>query len=86
MSGLWWLQDGWGAARCACGVNIQQSGGDPDWGECYECKVKNSSSQASNNIGPTEDDYCEMGGHPIQGNGSCYCGKFIQKFTTVEAQ
>ncbi len=34
---LWWLEPGWGSARCACGVNIQQSGGDPDWGECYEC-------------------------------------------------
>ena len=33
---LWWLQPGWGDARCHCGRNIRASGGDPDWGECYE--------------------------------------------------
>lgn len=34
----WWLQPGWGDACCAdCGVNIQSTGGDPDWGRCYEC-------------------------------------------------
>lgn len=35
---LWWLQPGWKAAMCGrCGVNIWDSGGDPDWGLCAEC-------------------------------------------------
>ena len=35
---LWWLQPGWTAALCgSCGVNIWNSGGDPDHGVCYEC-------------------------------------------------
>ena len=34
---LWWLQPGWTDTRCSCGTNIWKSGGDPDWGECYEC-------------------------------------------------
>jgi len=39
MSSLWWLEPGWTSATCPhCGVNIHASGGDPDWGECYECK------------------------------------------------
>ena len=41
MSDLWWLQPGWKSATCPhCGVNIWDTGGDPDWGECYECKVR----------------------------------------------
>jgi hypothetical protein len=33
---LWWLEPGWGDATCAvCGVNIQSTGGDPDWGLCW---------------------------------------------------
>lgn len=39
MSGLWWLQPGWGDACCAqCGQNIKATGGDPDWGLCWPCK------------------------------------------------
>ncbi len=35
---LWWLQPGWGDACCGkCGINIQQDGGDPDWGLCHGC-------------------------------------------------
>lgn len=34
---LWWLQSGWKSARCACGRNIWDAGGDPDIGECPEC-------------------------------------------------
>lgn len=35
---LWWLEPGWGDARCAqCGVNIQSTSGDPDWGLCLAC-------------------------------------------------
>ena len=38
---LWWLQPGWRSAVCPhCGVNIWKSGGDPDWGECYACKLE----------------------------------------------
>ena len=37
MSDLWWLSPGWKNARCSCGQNIWDSGGDPDWGMCYEC-------------------------------------------------
>jgi len=36
MSNLWWLLPDWKAAVCpSCGVNIWDSGGDPDWGENY---------------------------------------------------
>jgi len=35
---LWWLEPGWGDALCGkCGTNIKSSGGDPDWGFCYDC-------------------------------------------------
>lgn len=35
---LWWLQPGWKSALCArCGVNIWDSGGDPDHGVCHDC-------------------------------------------------
>ena len=34
---LWWLQPGWKDARCGCGQNIWQSGGDPDMGVCFDC-------------------------------------------------
>ncbi len=38
---LYWLEPGWKDATCPhCGVNIWASGGDPDWGECYECKSR----------------------------------------------
>lgn len=37
MSELWWLQPGWKGGCCAeCGANIWDSGGDPDWGLCFE--------------------------------------------------
>ena len=36
---MWWLKPEWKSATCPrCGVNIWNSGGDPDWGECYDCK------------------------------------------------
>ena len=35
---LYWLSPSWKKARCLrCGTNIWDSGGDPDWGYCYEC-------------------------------------------------
>lgn len=34
---LYWLQPEWKDAACHCGANIWNSGGDPDWGECYNC-------------------------------------------------
>lgn len=35
---LWWLQPGWTDAECyRCGRNIWDSGGDPDWGQCFDC-------------------------------------------------
>lgn len=34
---FWWMQPGWKDTLCACGANIWQTGGDPDWGECYDC-------------------------------------------------
>ena len=35
---MWWMNDSWGKACCAsCGANIQASGGDPDWGYCWNC-------------------------------------------------
>lgn len=38
MSNLWWLDSDWKQARCSrCGMNIWDSGGDPDWGLCYDC-------------------------------------------------
>lgn len=36
---LWWLQPGWTSAMCACGKKIWPEG-DPDWGECYECRCR----------------------------------------------
>lgn len=37
MSSLWWLESGWGNARCeVCGCNIKSAGGDPDHGVCPE--------------------------------------------------
>lgn len=43
---LWWLQPGWKSTTCqCCGANIWNSGGDPDWGECYECFGMNSSQE-----------------------------------------
>lgn len=38
MSGLWWLEPGWKQSCCGvCGVNIWDSGGDPDHGVCFQC-------------------------------------------------
>lgn len=38
MSSLWWFEPDWKSACCAnCGRNIWDTGGDPDWGLCYEC-------------------------------------------------
>lgn len=34
---LWWLQADWKKAICFCGVNIWDSGGDPDSGLCLSC-------------------------------------------------
>lgn len=34
----WWTHPGWKETCCDdCGVNIWDSGGDPDHGVCYEC-------------------------------------------------
>ena len=33
----WWLSPCWKATRCAvCGDNVWDSGGDPDWGLCFD--------------------------------------------------
>lgn len=80
--GLWWLQPGWKDARCSCGSNIWQTGGDPDWGECFDCKVE---SQQSYDYDPDyaaqweHDYYCDMcrgymHGSDMRQNGACYCG------------
>lgn len=38
MSSFWWFDPGWKKTTCArCGKNIWDSGGDPDWGLCYDC-------------------------------------------------
>ena len=35
---FWWLEPGWKQACCnQCGVNIWDSGGDPDHGLCFSC-------------------------------------------------
>lgn len=34
---FYWLEPGWKSARCACGANIWDTGGDPDWGACFNC-------------------------------------------------
>ena len=41
------MQPGWKNATCACGTNIWDDGGDPDWGACYECMVSNSREEHS---------------------------------------
>jgi len=40
MSDFWWLQ------CCAkCGTNIWKSGGDQDWGLCFDCLEQQSESE-----------------------------------------
>lgn len=39
---FWWMQPGWKSAMCSCGVNIWNSGGDPDHGVCYDCFMAQS--------------------------------------------
>jgi len=35
---MWWFDPSWRNARCTnCGVRIVDTGGDPDWGYCYDC-------------------------------------------------
>lgn len=35
---FYWLEPGRTSALCSsCGANIWDSGGDPDWGECFDC-------------------------------------------------
>ena len=42
MSNLWWFDPEWKQATCAkCGTNIWNSGGDPDWGYCFDCFTEN---------------------------------------------
>lgn len=36
---VYWLRPEWKDTCCPhCGRNIWQTGGDPDWGECYDCR------------------------------------------------
>lgn len=72
MSGLWWLQLGWKNALCRmCGVNIWDSGGDPDHGICYGCFMERH--------GPQEKyPPCEICGQTescATGNGYLVCSE-----------
>lgn len=70
---LYWLQPGWTSARCACGVNIHASGGDPDWGECFECFSARYSQQQPE---PTyRCDICKTGVAVASANGYFVCSE-----------
>ncbi len=80
---FWWLQPGWKDATCSCGANIWQNGGDPDWGECFDCKVESSQQDYdydADYLAQWEHDhYCDMchdygHGGDMLSDGSCYCG------------
>ena len=59
---LWWLEPGWKNALCArCGVNIWNSGGDPDHGVCYDCFFERSREQHPEYPTP---EYPTDGGQP----------------------
>ena len=45
MGNLWWLEPAWKSAVCRCGVNIWDSGGDPDHGVCFQCFEANYREQ-----------------------------------------
>lgn len=46
MNSFYWLEPSWKSAECPyCGVNIWDSGGDPDWGMCYECRLSRHQEQ-----------------------------------------
>lgn len=71
---LWWLQPGWKSALCAnCGVNIWNSGGDPDHGVCHDCFFARQPEPERPE--PTTEELCESYGHTEYENaGRCYCG------------
>ncbi len=70
---------------CNCGANISQTGGDPDWGECFNCKSSRHQEQDYDRYiedclsGMEHDYYCDMcrsygHGGDMLSDGSCYCG------------
>ena len=62
MSDFYWLRPEWRQQLCAqCGTNIWNSGGDPDWGFCYECfSEKNRiAEEAENQRKMHEQEYYE---------------------------
>lgn len=75
---FWWLQPGWDKARCAsCGVNIKQSGGDPDWGYCYDCfQRRNTPGESDQDQEPVYScDICGKGRACANENGYAVCSK-----------
>ena len=72
---FYWLEPGWKSATCPhCGVNIWNSGGDPDWGECYECKAARSQQQQMEQPGPV-CDICGINDAVSATNGFYVCSK-----------
>jgi len=64
---LWWLEPGWKDAICpSCGLNIWETGGDPDWGECYYCKTRHQKREP-------EGTLCDIcGKHPAVSGANGY--------------
>ena len=73
---LYWLEPGWKDATCPhCGVNIWASGGDPDWGECYECKSARHAQEQPPHNEPGMCDICGEYQPCANSNGYAVCSE-----------
>lgn len=75
MSDLYWLQPGWTKTRCSCGANIWDSGGDPDWGQCYECFTHSHQEPPSPPTPSCPCDICKTGDAVTEVNGRGVCSE-----------
>lgn len=80
MSYLWWLQPGWKSARCSCGANIWDSGGDPDHGVCFDCFYAERESDPREQPDPRDQqgpvcDICKNDWACANVNGYGVCSK-----------
>jgi hypothetical protein len=58
---LYWLEPGWTSALCSrCGANIWNSGGDPDWGECFDCFSERVYQFQTSEQCPEQELMCEI--------------------------
>lgn len=74
MSNFWWFDPSWGDATCAfCGANIKETGGDPDWGKCYDCFSQELEERERFEI--PFCDICGEGEAVADCNGKAVCSK-----------